>query len=155
MLVISLSHNVVYPSEKEFLSLNYIYFVVCKCFEFGLVLKFYFGEELKVFTDYNLERARMKEFIFERVVNIVRKGENDAEQSSIFSFSHNIFSSPIFLGCLTLYHTILTFNDPKKEAFRKHWEKEVLVTSISPFPTMFSKVFFFRFMKTKNCLGKS
>ena len=31
------SHNVFYPSLKEFLSLSYIYFVVCKCVEFGPV----------------------------------------------------------------------------------------------------------------------
>ena len=38
---------------------------------------------------------------------------------------------------LTLNLTITTFNNPKKEAFRKRGEKEkMLVTSIFPFPTM-------------------
>ena len=40
---------------------------------------------------------------------------------------------------LTLYHTIPTFNDPKEESSRKHWEKEnMLVTSIFPFSAVFS-----------------
>ena len=35
---------------------------------------------------------------------------------------------------LTLYHTIPTFNDPKKDSFGKHWEKEkMLVTNIFSF----------------------
>ena len=29
--------HVFYPSQKEFLLLRYIYFVVCKCFQFGPV----------------------------------------------------------------------------------------------------------------------
>ena len=40
MLVTSIfpfSHNVFLPSQKEFLFLSYIYFVVCKCFQFEQV----------------------------------------------------------------------------------------------------------------------
>ena len=43
MLVTSIfffSHNVFYQSQKEFLFLSYIYFVVCKCFQFGPVQNF-------------------------------------------------------------------------------------------------------------------
>ena len=32
--------------------------------------------------------------------------------TSIFSFSHNVFKSPLFQGHSTLYHTISTFKDP-------------------------------------------
>ena len=35
--IFSFSHNVFYPSQKEFLYLSYIYCVVCKCFQFGPV----------------------------------------------------------------------------------------------------------------------
>ena len=87
--------------------------------------------------------------------------------TSNFSFSHNVFKSSLVLmhqneylwserlrdHCsdttphhkqfisLTLYHchTIPTFNDPKEDVFEKLWEKEkMLVTSISPFPIVFS-----------------
>ena len=34
-IIFSFSHNVFYPSQKEFLFWSYIYFVVCKCFQFG------------------------------------------------------------------------------------------------------------------------
>ena len=35
----SFSRNVSYPSQREFLHLSYIYFVGCKCFQFGPVKK--------------------------------------------------------------------------------------------------------------------
>ena len=38
--IVSFSHNVLYPSQKEFLFLSNIYFVACKCFQFGLVSQF-------------------------------------------------------------------------------------------------------------------
>ena len=42
-------------------------------------------------------------------------------------------------GDLTLYHTILPFNDLEKEAFSKHCGKrrKSLYPAFSPFPTMF------------------
>ena len=41
--------------------------------------------------------------------------------------------------CLTLYHTMLTFNEPEKEVLKTSWEKEkMLVTSIFFFSKMFS-----------------
>ena len=33
--IFSFSHNVFYSFKKDFLFLSYIYFVVCKCFQFG------------------------------------------------------------------------------------------------------------------------
>ena len=41
---------------------------------------------------------------------------------------------------LTLYHTILTFNNPNEEGFGKHCGKRIkcLYSAFSPFPTMFS-----------------
>ena len=37
MLVTFISHNVFYSFQNKFLLLGYIYVIVCKCFEFGLV----------------------------------------------------------------------------------------------------------------------
>ena len=44
--------------------------------------------------------------------------------------------------CLTLYHTIPTFNDPKEEAFGKHCGKrrKCWQPAFSPFPTVFSNL---------------
>ena len=41
---------------------------------------------------------------------------------------------------LTLYHTIPTFNDLNREAFRKHCgeRRKCCLPAFSPFPTMFS-----------------
>ena len=36
----SFSHNVFLSSDNKFHFLSHIYFVVCKCFEFGVGLKF-------------------------------------------------------------------------------------------------------------------
>ena len=51
-----------------------------------------------------------------------------------FVIIHNVILNDIekhYNWCLTLYHTMPTFNDPTKEGFGKHWEKEnMLVTSI-------------------------
>ena len=44
--IFSFSYNVFYQSQNEFQFLNYIYFVVCKCSQYGPVLKKMFGEEL-------------------------------------------------------------------------------------------------------------
>ena len=44
--VFSFFHNVFFPSQKEFLSGSYMYFVVCKCFQFRLVVILSFGIEL-------------------------------------------------------------------------------------------------------------
>ena len=66
---------------------------------------------------------------------------------NMFTFSHNVFYS--FNGFtyiihsfiwLTLHHTISTFNDPEKEAFRKHCGKrrKYWKPAFSPFPAMFS-----------------
>ena len=38
--IFSFSHNVFYPLQSNFLFFRHIYFVVCKCFNFGLVLNF-------------------------------------------------------------------------------------------------------------------
>ena len=38
--IFSFSHNVFYQSQKEFLFFSDIYFVVCKCFEYGPVENF-------------------------------------------------------------------------------------------------------------------
>ena len=39
------------------------------------------------------------------------------------SFTMQFWSVPKAIPCLTLYHTIPTFNDPSKEPFWKHCEK--------------------------------
>ena len=38
--IFSFSHNVFYHFQNKFQFLGHIYFVVCKCFEFGPVLNF-------------------------------------------------------------------------------------------------------------------
>ena len=38
--IFSISHNIFYPSQKKYEFFGYIYFVVCKCFEFGQVENF-------------------------------------------------------------------------------------------------------------------
>ena len=52
--------------------------------------------------------------------------------TSIFSFSHNVFDPIKYRNLyLTLYHTILTFNESEKGDLKTFWKKEkVLVTSI-------------------------
>ena len=69
--------------------------------------------------------------------------------TSNFFFSYNVFKTWMLLmrqneylwsKGLTLYHTILTFNDPKEEGFGKHCEKrrKCWQPAFSPFPTVFS-----------------
>ena len=49
---------------------------------------------------------------------------------------------------LNLYHTMLRFKDPREKKMKTLWEKEImLVTSISPFPTMFSTI------SKRNCMA--
>ena len=45
--IFSISHNVFYPSLSNFQFLSHIYFVICKCFQFGHVQNFVVGEELQ------------------------------------------------------------------------------------------------------------
>ena len=53
---------------------------------------------------------------------------------SILSFSHNIpTNSATILIILTLYHTFPTFNNP-----REMLEETMPITSLSPFPAVFS-----------------
>ena len=46
-------------------------------------------------------------------------GKGNVLVTRISSFSHNVskLENPVFLGHVTLYHTIPTFNDPEKETF--------------------------------------
>ena len=75
---------------------------------------------MKVFADDKTNVNEKLKSGLGRVENIVGKGI-----TSIFSFSHNFFKSPLFQGrkksglCgkeLTHFHTIPTFNEPEKEA---------------------------------------
>ena len=67
------------------------------------------------------------------------------------SFSHRVFKKLALQICkikglfgngLALYHTILTFNDPVMEGFRKHYgeRRKCWLPAFSPFPKMFSTV---------------
>ena len=56
--------------------------------------------------------------------------------------------------CRRQFQTCLRWQEVLQED-RKHWEKEkLLVTSISPFPTVFSNGLYWRHLKTRACLGK-
>ena len=59
---------------------------------------------------------------------------------STASYSRHSICQQHVLSFLTLYHTILTYNDPKIEAFWKHWGKKrkCWYPAFSPFPTVFS-----------------
>ena len=48
--IFSLSHNVFHPMEGINDKFSNIWFVVCKCFEFGPVQRLLSGKELKVFS---------------------------------------------------------------------------------------------------------
>ena len=50
--ILSFSHNVFSPSQMELLIFIYIYFVVCKSFEFGLSKILSFGKELPQIRTY-------------------------------------------------------------------------------------------------------
>ena len=55
--------------------------------------------------------------------------------------SLSLFTFVLPLYQLTLYHTILTFDDPENELLKKLWEKEkMLVTSIFSFLQSFLPV---------------
>ena len=83
-----------------------------------------------------------------RVENTVGKGEISCYMQFLL-LKTSVFerlvlqtnkSIGLFRNGLTLYHTILTFNDPKKEAFWKHCGKrrKCWKPAFSPFPTMLS-----------------
>ena len=70
-----------------------IYFVICKCFEFGPVLQFVIWcrvnslpnykileTKLKAFADDKINEAQMMISVFDRVENIAGKGENAGYQ---------------------------------------------------------------------------
>ena len=111
----------------------------------------------------NLPTARNKvtykvKFVYERVENIVERGEN-AGFHHFLLFKH-CFQKPSFLGllklcsvyskvlmtfisnlrALTFYRTILTFNEPGNEAFENIVGKGGNAGNqlFFPFPTMFS-----------------
>ena len=92
--IFSISHNVFYQSEKEFLVLNSIYFVVFKCFQFGpaskRLVKPTFREncnqdKLEIFIDINLPHepwlCTVKKFGRKTVLNAFLK----AVQKHFFS----------------------------------------------------------------------
>ena len=60
---------------------------------------------MKLFADGTVSEAQLVQIFFDRVENIVGKGENDVHQH--FLFLNNV--------SLTLYHTILTFIDLEKK----------------------------------------
>ena len=64
------------------------------------------------------------------------KGGNDVHQYFLFFLQSSL--QPSFSGSLTLYHTIQTFNDPRKEVFRKHCGKRRKCCHFLLFSTMFS-----------------
>ena len=74
----------------------------------------------------------MIEFVFNWVYNIVGKGENAGDQHFLMA---TMFLKGFFLqGSLTLYHTILTFNNLETRSLLKTlWEKEKMLVT-----TMFS-----------------
>ena len=59
--------------------------------------------------------------LMEKVENIVENGENAGYQH--FLLFHSVFKSLPIQGCLTLYDTILTLNDPEKEVYCEHCGK--------------------------------
>ena len=73
--IFSFSHNVFYPSEKEHLLLNCIYFIVCECFEFGQVSKNVFWSRVKEFEADNFRFDEDGTKFSKRVENTVGKGE--------------------------------------------------------------------------------
>ena len=89
--------------------------------------------KLKAFANYSLSIAKMMISLFDTMENTVRKGENAGYQH--FLLYIQCFPEPSSLGSFTLYHTILTFNDPQQRGLLKTlWEKEkMLVTSIFSF----------------------
>ena len=101
--------------------------------------------KLEAFS-YNIFYVTQKKinFLIEREENIVEREENTDNQY-LFLFLQSLFLFPPFIKLhkwfsLTLYHTIPTFNDPKKESFWKHcgkWTK-CWLPAFFPFATMFS-----------------
>ena len=55
--IFSFSYNVLYQSHKEFLFLSYIYFVVCKCFQVGLVSKFVVSQRFDIHSQTRLMKT--------------------------------------------------------------------------------------------------
>ena len=78
--IFSFSHNVFYPSLKEFPIQIYIYFVVSKCFEFGPVLTLsqttnFDSSKPKEFADDNFELDENGRKFAKWVENTAGKGE--------------------------------------------------------------------------------
>ena len=95
--------------------MKYIYFVICKDFQFGLVKKLLFGKEftlskLKAFVDDKINESQIE--------ILVRKRRKHGKRRKCWTLAFSLFHTMCSKGLLlTLYHTIPTFNDPDKEAF--------------------------------------
>ena len=137
--IFSFSNNVFYSSNHKVQFLSHDYFVVCKCFEFGLIkaLTLSFGKELIVYS-------RQGSLVCSESCNLGIIGFYVIEAN--FSCSVIVRSGAYYFTvvfpcvcpsvCLhkLLYHTILTLNNPKNEAFENVFGKQ----AFSPFPIMFS-----------------
>ena len=82
--------------------------------------------KLNAFANDKSNVTQNLKFVLGRVENIVGKGENAGYQHFLLflqCFQKPSFSGSLkvgngwYTGTVTLYHTILTFNDPEKESF--------------------------------------
>ena len=91
---------------------------------------------MKEFADDNFKFGKTGRKLSKQVENIVGKGEIARYEQ--FLFFPQCFQKPFFPEVSKGVIVWEWVKDPKKEDFRKLWEKEkMLVTSIFPFPTVF------------------
>ena len=110
--------------------------------------------EFKAFADENFNVAQMGPFYYDRVKNIMGKGENAGYQHFVSPFL-TMFSTLsetemiIFATSNLSSANVFNFIKTKLLSFGKELKWLPWIHRIaSPFPTMFSKGFFFRVVKT-------
>ena len=102
--------------------------------------------KLKAVADDNLKVGKMMIYFLDRVENIVGKGENAVYQHFLHyprfqnSSCSRSLKSELF-GKELIGHTTL-------------WEKEKKFVTIFSFPSMFSKAFFFKVVRSWDCIEK-
>ena len=84
--IFSFSHNVFYSIKDRNHHLSYIYFVVCKCFQLGLIQNFVVRERIKAFSTQSTLVMTLGQKSFETLSE-----KKKILLPSIFSFSLNVF----------------------------------------------------------------
>ena len=182
--IFSFSNNGFYPSQNKYQFFSHLYFVVCKCSQFGPIWNFvvrwrgkprfnraFFIWMAIYFCNRSCFEVHYRVIILsvwffstcQEISNVLIFDDRWEIQSCWFLYFILFhFFNPFFKDCSNLKESAddIFRYDENSRKFSKRVENTVgkrrncSLRAISPFPTVFSKDLYCRHVKTRACLGK-